>query len=251
MCCIAESGGTTSPSTGTFQVFLQLNTGTTNGDVIFNYLDTDFGVTGSNFGANATVGIKNLNSANNNFTQVAFNPGSNAPIINNFQSQHSVRLSSNPITLPLGFGTTDPTGYASFRMPFESKYDIVNGTAAGQATNVILTGTFDNTTGFQAGAQPFLSSIIVGGNVIQTVNTFTFYGVQYTSLAGSKNGLVTFNAVPNPNNSTNGSMNSGACPPPTKRHWRHCGTIGMAWPAQALRYLGDSWILTAMACRSI
>jgi hypothetical protein len=76
--------------------------------------DTDFGVVSSNFGANATVGIKNLNSINNNFTQIAFNAGPNAPVINNFQSQHAVRLSSNPITLPLGFGGSDAAGYGAF-----------------------------------------------------------------------------------------------------------------------------------------
>ena len=45
-------------STGTFQVILQLNTGTSDGDVVFNYADLDFANPAADNGAGATIGIK-------------------------------------------------------------------------------------------------------------------------------------------------------------------------------------------------
>jgi extracellular elastinolytic metalloproteinase len=49
-------GQTTSPVT--FQGILQLNTGTTNGNITFNYVDLDTGNAASAFGVNASNGIK-------------------------------------------------------------------------------------------------------------------------------------------------------------------------------------------------
>lgn len=198
-------GGGVSTQPGTFQVFLQLNTGTgVNGDVIFNYVDTDFGSPTYNFGASATVGIKNINSSAMNLTQLAFNPGPNNPIINNFQDLHSVRFTSNAISLPSAFGPTDASGYRGFRSPFEANVNLVNANFNGQATNVILTGTFDNNSGFQSGPQSLLSTITVPGNS-PTVNnnTFNFYGTQFTNLSVSKNGYISLGGAAQNNTQNN------------------------------------------------
>src|SRR5207249_3928638 len=137
---------------------------------IFNYVDTDFGDTASNAGANATVGIKGLNSVGNFQTVLALNAGSGSSIINNFATGHAVRFSSNTITTPLGFGTNDAFGYKAFRTPFESKVDLVSGTANGQTTSVILSGTFDNSSGFQTGPQNLQSTITVGTTPVVSNN---------------------------------------------------------------------------------
>ncbi|MFN0055447.1 MAG: S8 family serine peptidase, partial [Planctomycetales bacterium] len=50
--------GPTSPSTATFQAILQLNTGTVDGNIIFNYVDLDFGDVSMNNGRSASIGIK-------------------------------------------------------------------------------------------------------------------------------------------------------------------------------------------------
>ncbi|MFN0055003.1 MAG: YDG domain-containing protein, partial [Planctomycetales bacterium] len=50
--------GPTSPGTATFQAILQLNTGTADGNIIFNYVDLDFGDASMNSGRSASVGIK-------------------------------------------------------------------------------------------------------------------------------------------------------------------------------------------------
>lgn len=200
------SGGGTTPQVGTLQAFLQLNTpGTTNGDVIFNYVDTDFGDPNSNFGANATVGIRNRNPGSFGLTQLAVNPGPSAPIISNFQSGKAVRFSSNDITRPLGFGQTDAFGYKAFRTPFESKIDLVNSNFNGQQTSQILTGTFDNNTGFTFNTQQLLSAITIGANPVITANTFNFYGTNYTNLSVSKNGYMALGGAASPNTPQNPS----------------------------------------------
>jgi Ca2+-binding RTX toxin-like protein len=52
-----------SPDSATFQAVLQLNTGATPGEILMNYVDTDFGDIYYNDGARATVGIKDANPA--------------------------------------------------------------------------------------------------------------------------------------------------------------------------------------------
>jgi hypothetical protein len=204
-------GGGTSTSTGTFQVFLQLNTGTANGDIIFNYIGTNFNDPASNSGANATVGIKNQNPGSTGFTQLAFNAGQNAPIISNFASGHAVRLSSNAINLPLAVSNAtnvDAFGYRAFRMPFESKADLNASTASvnGQATNLILSPTFDNSSGFQSGPQPLQSTITVGSTNVVSNNTFNFYGTTYTNLSVSKNGFINLGGTAPNGSQTNTSL---------------------------------------------
>lgn len=197
-------GGGTTPQVGTLQCFLQLNTpGTTNGDVIFNYVDTDFGNPNYNFGADATVGIRNRNFGSTGFTQLSFNPGSSAPIISNYQSGHAVRFSSNAISTPPGFGTTDAFGYQAFHTPFESKIDLVNSNFNGQQTSVLLTGTFDNNSGFTFNTQQLLSAITIGANPVITANTFNFYGTNYTNLSISKNGYMALGGAASPNTPNN------------------------------------------------
>jgi hypothetical protein len=201
-------GGGLSTTTGTFQVMLQLNTGAANGDVIFNYIGTNFNDPSSNFGANATVGIKNQNPGGTGFTQLAFNAGPSAPIINNFSSGHAIRFSSNPINLPLSFGGSDAFGYHAFRMPFESRVDLATGTVNGQTTNVILAPTFDNTTGFQSGPQSLQSTITVGTTPIVTNNLFNFYGTTYNTLSVSKNGFISLGGQAPPNSQVNTPLNA-------------------------------------------
>lgn len=199
------SGGGTSPQVGTLQCFLQLNTpGTANGDVIFNYVDTDFGDPNSNFGANATVGIRNRNQTPSLAqTQLSVNPGPSNPIINNYQSGHAVRFTSNDITRPLGFGPTDSFGYRAFRTPFESNIDIVNSNFNGQQTTLLLNGTFDNNSGFTFNTQQLLSSITVGATPVVTANTFNYYGTSFTNVSVSKNGYMAVGGAAAPNTPQN------------------------------------------------
>jgi len=44
------------------------------------------------------------------------------------------------------------------------------------------------------------------------ITRLIFYGTTFNSLSASKNGMLTFNAVPTPNNALNGSMNSAQAP---------------------------------------
>ena len=67
-------GATTSPSAVTFQAILQLNTGTTPGEVIFNYVDLISGNFRNN-GGSATVGIKAGGTQGGNRILVSQNNG--------------------------------------------------------------------------------------------------------------------------------------------------------------------------------
>lgn len=89
-------GYRTSPSSVTFQTILELNTGTTPGDIIYNYVDLDTGDSRSQ-GASATVGIKNPNG---NTSLVSFNNGSN-PLIGSSRSIQIETNNANPTDISL------------------------------------------------------------------------------------------------------------------------------------------------------
>ncbi|MBX6312587.1 MAG: Ig-like domain-containing protein, partial [Isosphaeraceae bacterium] len=98
-----------SPSTVTFEAILRLNTGTTQGDIYFEYLDLDTGDTNRN-GASATVGIKESGTqptTGGNRVLINFNSGSN-PLV---QSGTAIRLF-------VSGGSQDPEIAAQFDDPF-------------------------------------------------------------------------------------------------------------------------------------
>jgi Ca2+-binding RTX toxin-like protein/subtilisin family serine protease len=73
------TGTSGSSTTGTFQAILELNTGSSDGRITFNYPDLNFGVTAMNRGASATIGISN-GSASGARELISFNNGTNALI---------------------------------------------------------------------------------------------------------------------------------------------------------------------------
>lgn len=211
----ALPGGGVSTGVGTFQVYLQLNTGTADGDIIVNYVNTNFNDPASNSGANATVGIKNTDPSSNRSINVAVNAGSGSSVIQNFASGHALRFTSNAINTPLNIGgASDSFGYQAFRMPFDVQLNQNAGTINGQTTNVILgPGVFSDSTGFQSGPQSLVSTISVGATPIMTNNTFSFYNnTTIGSASVSKNGYIVFNGTAPNNSSTSGSMGSTGAP---------------------------------------
>jgi FG-GAP-like repeat len=198
------AGGTTAQS-ATFQVFLQLNTGGVNGDVIFNYVNTAFGNASFDFGAtNTVVGIKAVNPTANGslpqkFTQIPFSSTDNF-----FGPGQAIRISSNTLgkaANPLSFSnTTDGFGYNAFSLPGDVKFDLAPQTA----TN----GVFDFTT------VPFDANNVQVGNVAQVLgaNTFNLYGTTYSGASTiqiTRNGYISFggttNDTPNNPNPINGT----------------------------------------------
>jgi hypothetical protein len=206
------TGGGTSSGTGTFQVFLQLNTGSTNGDIIFNYVGTNFGDTASNFGANATVGIKSQLATNGNILQVAANPGSASSIIQNLSNHHTIRITSNSINTPPKINGPDAFGYTSFRTPFESKDDIVASSNGGQTTTTAFSAPFTSSSGGFPTFNQSLISTIMSGSAVVSNNEFTHYGTQYTSINIARNGFITFGGAPSGVLPNNTNMAGGPAP---------------------------------------
>ena len=109
------NGSTASDNGVTFQAVLQLNTGTVAGQMIANWVDLDDGsgiggASGQNFGASATVGIKNAGSTDppSDPLLVAFN-GNNPSIV---AQSRAVRVLQNtpPIAEANGPYTVAPGG---------------------------------------------------------------------------------------------------------------------------------------------
>lgn len=114
------SGSTTNGYT--FQMLLQLNTGSASGDIRFNYRDLDIGSTSLNNGGSATVGVKDIGTQGPGRLLIHQNSTAN-PLV---QSGKAIRVyavpniapTANPggpysvavgVTVPLnGAGSTDP-----------------------------------------------------------------------------------------------------------------------------------------------
>ncbi|MBX7103122.1 MAG: PKD domain-containing protein [Gemmataceae bacterium] len=172
--------------TATFQALLQLNTGSVNGDIIFNYIDTDFGNALYNFGASATIGIQSGGTPQKGFTSLnSFGPDA-------FKNNQAVRFSAQDFTTsrlagPEGFG------YNAFPTPFERRLDITSATATNGVVQLLGgAGAFDD---ISANAAPVLGPL----------DTFNFYGVEYdntSTMNVSDNGLIVFSGVNNSGNNT-------------------------------------------------
>ena len=76
----AEPNDVYATGTATFQAILQLNTGATDGNIIYNYLQTDTGSIYSDNGQMATVGIKDGGPQGPDRLLIAQNDGANADI---------------------------------------------------------------------------------------------------------------------------------------------------------------------------
>lgn len=182
---VPHAGGDKS-KTATFQALLQLNTGATNGDIIFNYIDTDFGDPLFDFGASATIGIQSGGTPQKGFTSL----GSFGP--NAFKNNQAVRFSAqdfniNRLVGPEGFG------YNAFPMLFERKLDIVSSTPSNGVVQLIGgAGAFDD---ISANTAPILSAL----------DKFNFYGKEFDSssiINVSDNGLIVFSGVNNSGSNT-------------------------------------------------
>jgi hypothetical protein len=168
------NGSTTSDNGVTFQGVLQLNTGTVAGQMIANWVDLDDGsgiggASGQNFGASATVGIKNAGSTNppSDPLLVALN-GNNPSVVAQGQA---VRIFKNkpPIAEANGPYTVAPGGLVT-----------LSSAGSGDPDNDPLTliwdldgdGTFGETGpgalyGNEVGASPtFVANGLVNGDML-------------------------------------------------------------------------------------
>lgn len=196
---VRSATGSTDPVT--FQAILQLGTGTTNGDIIFNYVDTNFNNPAINFGVNLNIGIKS-----------GFNP-TPAPGVGTPQTGNTSFTGSQSRTgdgQAVRFSVADAGltritgpnqfGYSAFRMPFLTE---LTGPVTPGATELGLTpppatpvGPRDN-FGLLGGAGAFTdeeasptaqqvgnSNFTYYGNEIPTLN-FSTSGRGYVRLAGT------------------------------------------------------------------
>src|SRR5262249_19111845 len=83
------------PAKGMFQTILALNTGSNNGDVVFNYQGTTF-TSGFDFGSSATVGIKNVGTSSPDALQVSLNTATNLVRDHNAIRITTQNLASSP-----------------------------------------------------------------------------------------------------------------------------------------------------------
>lgn len=181
--------GNDKTKTATFQVLLQLNTGSTNSDIIFNYVDTDFGNSAFDFGASATIGIQSGSTAQTGLTSL----GSQG--LNLFKNNQAIRFSTQDLQLTKSAGP-EGFGYSAFPMLFESTLDLITAPTPPAASNgnVRLLG----------GAGAFNDISANAAAVLGATDTFNFYGTQYnvgSIINASDNGLIVFSGVNNsPNN---------------------------------------------------
>ena len=119
------SGSSTSANGITFEAVLQINTGAVPGQMVFNYVDLDDGsgvggANGQNFGASATVGIKNSGATPDSLVS-SFNNAASAPVqgtaIRYFKNSPPVANANGPYTVAPGgtvqlssAGSSDPDG---------------------------------------------------------------------------------------------------------------------------------------------
>lgn len=169
--------------TATFQVLLQLNTGTNNSDIIFNYVDTDFGNSAFDFGAGATIGIQSGGTPQTGFTNLAaFKPD----ICKNGQA---ARFSIQNLTQLSRLAGPEGFGYQAFIMPFEANINLITAPQPPNSNgNVQLIG----------GAGAFNDVSANAAVVLGPSDTFNFYGQIYDSSSAmnvSDNGIMTFGGV--------------------------------------------------------
>jgi hypothetical protein len=186
--------GNDKTKTATFQVLLQMNTGSTNGDIIFNYIDTDFGNPAFDFGASATIGIQSGGTAQTGFTSL------NGFGLDLFKNNQAVRFSTQNIQITRSTGP-EGFGYSAYPMPFEADLNLMTAPVppATPNGNVRLLGGAGAFNDISANA-----AVVLGPN-----DTFNFYGKLYdagSTINASDNGLLVFNGVDNTSN--NGNLTS-------------------------------------------
>jgi Ca2+-binding RTX toxin-like protein len=132
----------------TFQAILQLNTGSVNGDIIFNYVDLTEGTDSRNNGASATVGIKAAGSqttTSDNRTLVSFNTlnplvaGGNAILLTDVNDAPA--LTGTPATLSNG---TEDTAYTINVSSLLQGYTDPDGNTISVANLTATNGTLTN-----------------------------------------------------------------------------------------------------------
>jgi hypothetical protein len=158
-----------------FEALLQLNTGATDGDVIFNYVNTNFNDPTLDNGLTATVGMADANAtAGGKLSLVQMNKVTD--FVHTKQAMYFSTQNLNPSTI-LGSGSPDGAGYAATASPFLSNFDISSSPVA-NLFQFIGNNQTNATAGIQFGPP----------------DSFTFYGTSYTILGLTSNGLITFNS---------------------------------------------------------
>jgi PKD domain/FG-GAP-like repeat len=186
--------GNDKTKTATFQVLLQMNTGSTNGDIIFNYIDTDFGNSAIDFGASATIGIQSGSTAQTGVTAL------NSFGLNLFKSNQAVRFSTQDIQINRAVGP-EGFGYSAYPMPFESQLDLM--------TAPVAPATPNGNVRLLGGAGTFNDISANAAGVLGPTDTFNFYGKLFdvaSTINASDNGLLVFNG--NDTTSLNGNLTS-------------------------------------------
>ncbi len=177
-------GATTSPSPVTFQAILQLNTGTTLGDIIFNYPDLDSGNFRSD-GGSATVGIKDIGTQGARRLLVSLN-NSSSPYVG---SGRAIRLARDPFAPTVSI--TDPADGA-----------IVSGAislAAAASDNIGVVGVQFLLDGVNLGAEDTTAPYTISWDTTAASNGFHTLTARARDAAGNTASTavtVTVNNVP-------------------------------------------------------
>ncbi|MFO0809710.1 MAG: VCBS repeat-containing protein [Gemmataceae bacterium] len=179
-----------SPSSATFQALLQLGTGATvNGDVIFNYVDTDFGDPAINYGASASVGIKSGFTAG---PPAVGTPQTGNAVITPGRTRtgdgQAIRFSTTQVAVSRISGP-NTFGYSAFRMPFESTLNLINPAIAPAPSNGNFSllggaGSFTDEEASPNSGQVGNAAFTYYGIVTQALNLIVS-GHGYTRLPGT------------------------------------------------------------------
>ena len=155
------------PNQVTFQSILQLNTGSTDGDIVFNYLDIATNDSFSN-GASATVGVKDAGVQGANRVLVSFNTA----LTSNLPLQFSRNASGNYSLVPLVDLAVGGTG----------------------VTQIFASGVDDSVTGFSLGTNTFrlYGSSYTGATLFVSTNGLITFG---SGTSTYTNGDLTTNPV--------------------------------------------------------
>jgi len=160
----------------TFQAMLQLNSGPSNGDIVFNYPNTVFGNPALDNGQAATVGIAAAHATFNGKVNLV-QENQVTDFVHSGQAMYFSTQVLNPASILSNNGQLDGAGYAADPSPFLSNFDLSTGAFVPPSPIQFIpsnqTGTF---------------------TILGTNDTFTFYGATENLYWVGTNGMITFGA---------------------------------------------------------
>jgi hypothetical protein len=160
-------GYSSSPSAVTFQAILELNTGSSPGDIIFNYVDLNSGDFRTN-GANATVGIKDVGPQGPNRLLVSYN--STSPYVGDGKA----------ILIGTGTVSADTTVTVNNVAPTINSA-VLSASSINEGDSVTVTGTFSDPalgvstetfTGTATWSDGVSTPVSIVGGTFSTTRTF-------------------------------------------------------------------------------